>query len=366
MTASAIALHTDAKKNGKPLVGLAFDSIGRYGHGGLLRERFIPRLLAADPDELCRRQRRHRSRTGLGRLDGEREAGRTWRALRRGRPDRRGAVGSGRAKSPTNRCGASCRGTHGDRGLQAPRSRSMPAADIIARPNDVAASVRRRARAIGQGHRRFKIKIGGAALQDDLRRVEAVLAVLGARHEPRRRRQRHLRSRHAPIEYLDALAPYPLAWIEEPVHPLDFALHPRYRGGQSPTADCDRREPVLPRRCPEPAAPWRPAEGSRHPAVRHLAQLRHRRISAHPRRSRRAGWRRDALRAACRPSAGDACGRGPRLGTCRSRDGYEHAVRQDHGGYSGRRRRRPACRTRRAPGFEGTPVFAELFYGVLN
>src|SRR5882757_8354374 len=50
MTASALAVHTDARKNGKPLVGLAFDSIGRYGHGGLLRERFIPRLTAADPD----------------------------------------------------------------------------------------------------------------------------------------------------------------------------------------------------------------------------------------------------------------------------------------------------------------------------
>ena len=49
MTASAIAIHTDARKDGKPLIGLAFDSIGRYGHGALLRERFIPRLLDADP-----------------------------------------------------------------------------------------------------------------------------------------------------------------------------------------------------------------------------------------------------------------------------------------------------------------------------
>src|SRR5215207_8267276 len=49
MTASAIAIHTNAKKDGKPMVGLAFDSIGRYGHGALLRERFIPRLLDADP-----------------------------------------------------------------------------------------------------------------------------------------------------------------------------------------------------------------------------------------------------------------------------------------------------------------------------
>ena len=50
MTASAVAVHTDAQRNGKPLTGLAFDSIGRYAHGGLLRERFIPRLLAAEPD----------------------------------------------------------------------------------------------------------------------------------------------------------------------------------------------------------------------------------------------------------------------------------------------------------------------------
>src|SRR5882757_11142177 len=50
MTASVVAVHTDAKKNGKPLVGLAFDSVGRYGHGGLLRERFVPRLTAADPE----------------------------------------------------------------------------------------------------------------------------------------------------------------------------------------------------------------------------------------------------------------------------------------------------------------------------
>jgi hypothetical protein len=51
MTASVIAVHTDASENGKPLVGLAFDSIGRYGHGGLLRERFMPRLVAADPSD---------------------------------------------------------------------------------------------------------------------------------------------------------------------------------------------------------------------------------------------------------------------------------------------------------------------------
>ena len=85
MTASAVAVHTDARRNGKPLVGLAFDSIGRYGHGGLLRERFIPRLLAAEPRCLCRRQRRHRSAQGVERVMTDEKPG--------GHGERCGAVG---------------------------------------------------------------------------------------------------------------------------------------------------------------------------------------------------------------------------------------------------------------------------------
>jgi L-alanine-DL-glutamate epimerase-like enolase superfamily enzyme len=52
MTASALVIRTDQSMGGEALVGLAFDSIGRYGKGGLLRERFIPRLLAAAPTDL--------------------------------------------------------------------------------------------------------------------------------------------------------------------------------------------------------------------------------------------------------------------------------------------------------------------------
>ncbi len=52
MTASALAIVSDQRINGEPVVGYAFDSIGRYGKGGLLRERFIPRLLAAPPEAL--------------------------------------------------------------------------------------------------------------------------------------------------------------------------------------------------------------------------------------------------------------------------------------------------------------------------
>ena len=51
MTATALAIRTDARRYGKELVGLAFDSVGRYDHTGLLRDRFIPRLLSADPEQ---------------------------------------------------------------------------------------------------------------------------------------------------------------------------------------------------------------------------------------------------------------------------------------------------------------------------
>ena len=51
-TISLVAVVSDVVRNGRPLAGLAFNSIGRYAQGGLMRERFIPRVLAADPDRL--------------------------------------------------------------------------------------------------------------------------------------------------------------------------------------------------------------------------------------------------------------------------------------------------------------------------
>src|SRR5260370_4698654 len=52
MTVSVIALITDVIRRGKPVVGFGFNSNGRYAPSGLLRDRFIPRLKAADPETL--------------------------------------------------------------------------------------------------------------------------------------------------------------------------------------------------------------------------------------------------------------------------------------------------------------------------
>src|ERR1700726_87277 len=52
MTTSLVAIVTDVKRNGKTVVGYGFNSNGRYGQGGLIRERFAPRLKQADPKSL--------------------------------------------------------------------------------------------------------------------------------------------------------------------------------------------------------------------------------------------------------------------------------------------------------------------------
>src|SRR5262247_97727 len=49
MTASVVAVVTDVVRGGRPVVGYGFNSNGRYAQSGLLKERFIPRLLAAEP-----------------------------------------------------------------------------------------------------------------------------------------------------------------------------------------------------------------------------------------------------------------------------------------------------------------------------
>jgi len=52
MTLSLVAVVTDVIRDGKPVVGYGFNSNGRYGQGGLIRERFLPRLLEAEPASL--------------------------------------------------------------------------------------------------------------------------------------------------------------------------------------------------------------------------------------------------------------------------------------------------------------------------
>src|SRR5260221_12370123 len=48
LTTSIVAVTTDVMRDGRPVVGYGFASIGRFAQSGLIRERFAPRLLSAD------------------------------------------------------------------------------------------------------------------------------------------------------------------------------------------------------------------------------------------------------------------------------------------------------------------------------
>src|SRR6201999_698796 len=52
MTTSVVAVITDVVRDGRPVAGFAFNSTGRYACGAQMRERFIPRILRADPASL--------------------------------------------------------------------------------------------------------------------------------------------------------------------------------------------------------------------------------------------------------------------------------------------------------------------------
>src|SRR6201994_4368798 len=52
MTTSVVAVKTDVTRGGKPVVGYAFNSTGRYACGAQMRARFIPRILKAAPESL--------------------------------------------------------------------------------------------------------------------------------------------------------------------------------------------------------------------------------------------------------------------------------------------------------------------------
>jgi L-alanine-DL-glutamate epimerase-like enolase superfamily enzyme len=220
MTASAIVIVSDLVRNGRPVVGLAFDSIGRYGHGGLLRERFIPRLLAASPETYAD------ARGGIDPL-------RAWSVLMQneksgGHGERPGAVGLLDAalwdltarveEKPLWTVLAERFGTTATRNVAVYASGGHYRGD-----DDLAALTGEIRACLDAGHRRFKLKIAGAPLEQDRRRIEAALKLVDA-NRLAVDATAGLDEKTAPA-WFEALRHYGLAWIEEPVDPLDFELH---------------------------------------------------------------------------------------------------------------------------------------------
>jgi L-alanine-DL-glutamate epimerase-like enolase superfamily enzyme len=221
MTCSVVALITDMVRNGKRVIGYGFNSNGRYGQGSLMRERLFPRLMAADPKTLV-------DKTG-GNLDpfriwdtlmkNEKPGGHGERSVAVGTIDM--AVWDAVAKideKPLYR-------------LLAERYASGPADSKVwvyaaggyyYPGKDLSALKKEMKSYRDMGYQVVKMKIGGASLEDDIRRIEAVLEVVGDKNLAVDANGRF--DLDTAIAYGEAMKPYGLFWYEEAGDPLDYAL----------------------------------------------------------------------------------------------------------------------------------------------
>src|SRR5260370_33041334 len=76
---------------------------------------------------------------------------------------------------------------------------------------------------LDRGYTVVKMKIGGAPLDQDLRRIEAVLSELVSGQQLAVDANGRF-DRATAIAYAKALSDYPLFWYEEPGDPLDYDL----------------------------------------------------------------------------------------------------------------------------------------------
>ena len=222
MTLSLVAVVTDVVRDGRAVVGYGFNSNGRYGQGGLIRERFVPRILDADPasllDETGDNLDPHRIWARM--MTNEKPGGHGERSVAVGTLDM--AVWDATAKIAGLPLHELLARRFGD-GAANPRVFVYAAGGYYYPGKDLDGLRREMTGYLERGYTVVKMKIGGASLAEDCARIEAVLKLLG----PGRHLAVDANGRFdldTAVEYARALARYPLFWYEEAGDPLDYAL----------------------------------------------------------------------------------------------------------------------------------------------
>jgi D(-)-tartrate dehydratase len=222
MTLSLVAVVTDVIRDGKPVIGYGFNSNGRYGQGCLIRDRFAPRVLEADPSSLVDEKHENLDphKIWAAMMTNEKPGGHGERSVAVGTIDM--AVWDAVAKierKPLFQLLAERYGTG-----QPNRKVFVYAAGGYYYPGQgLEALQREMVSYIERGYTVVKKKIGGASLAEDLRRIEAVLKVLGSGQKLAVDANGRFDQATA-IEYAKVLSQYDLFWYEEPGDPLDFEL----------------------------------------------------------------------------------------------------------------------------------------------
>jgi L-alanine-DL-glutamate epimerase-like enolase superfamily enzyme len=226
LTTSLVAVVTDVMRAGKPVVGYGFSSVGRFAQGGLVRERFAPRLLRAGDDELS-----DAADTNLDpfkawhvMMTGEKSGGHGERCVAVGTLDM--AIWDAAAKIAGLPLYRFLADRLGRKAATTTRVRVYAGGGYLYPQNDVARLSDEMRRFVDLGFTRAKIKIGSAGLGEDLRRIEAAAAQLSG--------YGHLAVDAMNTYDLDCglaaaatLAPLGLWWLEDVCDPLDFTAQTR-------------------------------------------------------------------------------------------------------------------------------------------
>lgn len=222
MTASIVAIVTDVRRDGKPVVGFGFNSNGRYAPQGLLRERFIRRLRDAAPESIQGERGLidpHKAWAAM--MSNEKPGGHGERSVAVGVLDM--ALWDAVAKAEGKPLWKLLADRY--RGGKADAEAWVYAAGGYYYPGKDTSQLKEELRGyLALGYDTVKIKIGGVPLDDDLRRVNAALEVVGEGSRLCVDANGRFDFPEA-VAYAKALLPLGVRWYEEPLDPLDYQAH---------------------------------------------------------------------------------------------------------------------------------------------
>ena len=224
MTGSLVAVVTDVYRDGKPIVGYGFNSIGRYACTSILRDRMIPKIQNAAPEELYSEDGANIDPFKIHKLLKKNEKP-------GGHGDRSHAIGAidmavwDTAAKLEDKPLYQLLGERFNGGVWDEKVYTYGAGGYYYAEDSEQRLMAELQSYVDLGFRDVKMKIGGADLETDLKRIEAALTVVngdGSRLMVDANGRFDLRQA---LEYALAMKDYGLKWYEEPLDPLDYASH---------------------------------------------------------------------------------------------------------------------------------------------
>ena len=221
MTCSVVAVITDQYRDGEQVVGYGFNSNGRYGVSGLLRERFLPRINLASPDDLLNDSADNLDPFKIWNIlmQNEKPGGHGERSVAVGTIDMAiwDAVSKIAEKPLSQFLADYFNGGNADTSVfvYAAGGYYYPGKNVLALQDELRAYK-------DLGYKVLKMKIGGASLKEDMDRIEAALKISGEGNLCVDANGRF--NIETALAYGKELKQYNLFWYEEPGDPLDFYL----------------------------------------------------------------------------------------------------------------------------------------------